>query len=120
MPAPEATPNPAWMYTTRWGIADASRLGDFEVWYEEVHLPRLLAVPGFFSATRYVLHSDQTGAHFMTTYAISGPEALESPEYVSLPGWEHWRSLVIDWHRAVFRLHEDLGDRGRDDPARSR
>lgn len=106
-------PNPGWMYTTRWGISDHSRLDEFNAWYDDVHLPRLLAVPGFQWATRYLLRDDPAGAHFLTTYGISGPDVLQSAPYLSLPGWEHWRPLVIDWHRAVFRREEELGDRGR-------
>lgn len=115
--ADDATrPNPRWAYTVRFGIAAPSptRLAEFETWYEDVHLPRLLAVPGVHSATRYTLRADATGAHHLTVYEIDGPEVLASAPYLALPGWEHWRPLVVDWHRAIYQLHDDLGDRGRE------
>lgn len=31
------------------------REGEFNRWYDEVHLPEVLAVPGFLSATRYAV-----------------------------------------------------------------
>lgn len=99
------------MYVVRLGLAPGTPLDEFRRWYDEVHLPRILRVPGFAWASRY-----ETGGpdpHFITTYAIDGPDVLESAEYRSLPGFEHWRPAITDWFRAVYRLHEDLGDRDR-------
>lgn len=100
-------PTPAWLYVVRSGLAPGTPVDDFERWYDEVHLPRILALPGFQWASRY--RAVGQGTHFVTVYAIDGPEVLQSPEYRALPGWEHWRDSLVDWTRGLYQLHDDLG-----------
>lgn len=107
-----AEPPAPWVYVVRVGLAPGTPVEDFRRWYDDTHLPRILAVPGFHWASRYENPGDSP--HFLTMYAIDGPEVLESEEYLTLPGWEHWRASLIDWTRSLYRLSDDLGRRGRE------
>jgi hypothetical protein len=105
---------PSWLYLVRSGVKPGTPVEEFERWYDEVHLPRILAVPGFLWASRYRGGGTEgREPHFVAIYAVDGPEALESSEYRALPGLEHWRDSVIDWTRGLYRLQDDLGHRDR-------
>ena len=101
---------PEWTYIVRIRLLPAAAVDDFRTWYDEHHLPRILALPGFHWASRY----ESAGRHFITMYAVDGPAVFESKEYLSLPGWEHWRPFITDWTRSLYRLSDNLGHRGRD------
>jgi hypothetical protein len=106
-----AQPPPAWLYVVRAGLVPGTAVPEFQRWYDEVHLPRILAVPGFRWASRYLATDDSSS--FITIYSVDGPEVFESEAYASLPGWEHWRASLVHWTRGLYRLEDDLGHRGR-------
>ena len=71
---------------------------DWNKWYDEVHLPDALACPGVLSGTRYVSSgsasltkdgqkSQSSAKNYMSIYELSGPEALDTPEFSSMRGW---------------------------------
>lgn len=49
--------------------------------YDEEHLPFMLQVPGFLSATRYQAAREEDSPKYLAIYELSGPEVLESDEY---------------------------------------
>jgi antibiotic biosynthesis monooxygenase (ABM) superfamily enzyme len=56
-------------------------------WYDEVHLPEIVACPGFRSGQRYVAE-DRSGAHrYVAIYELDGPDALQSAEFRARRGW---------------------------------
>lgn len=58
--------------------ADAAREDEFNAWYDEVHIPQVLALDGFVGATRHRLSSAQLGGgaehKYVTFYEIDAPD----------------------------------------------
>jgi hypothetical protein len=61
---------------------------DFNAWYDQVHLPQLLSLPGFLDAARYV--AVKGGPHYLAAYELESVDALQTPEYKnrSRSDWE--------------------------------
>jgi hypothetical protein len=82
-------------------------------WYDEVHLPEALACPGVLGGSRYVSATDasltkdggksQSSAKtYMAVYELSGPEALETPEFTEMRGWYQFTDKITA-RTQVFR-----------------
>ena len=82
-------------------------------WYDNTHLPDALACPGVLSGTRYV--ADSGGALtrngekstdeavvYTAIYELSGPEALDTPEFKDMRGWYQFTDKITADTR-VFR-----------------
>jgi hypothetical protein len=79
---------------------------DMTAWYEQEHIPMLLAVPGWRRIRRYRL--DGPGAGFLSLHELAGPSVLEEPGYraaVSTP----WRDRMVSG--ALSRERRVLGFR---------
>lgn len=57
---------------------------DMNRWYDEEHIPGLLAVPGYLSARRFVAVSG--GPKYMSLYEVASPEVRSTPEYRKVVG----------------------------------
>jgi hypothetical protein len=75
---------------------------DWNAWYDTVHVPDMLSVPGFQSATRYAQRDDQLS--FLAAYEIDGPGVFDEPRYTEVTGWGEWAPHVAKWSRGVFEL----------------
>jgi hypothetical protein len=93
--------------------AAEGRDAEFNRWYDEVHLPDVLGVPGIVSAQRFALAEAQMfrdQAHrYVTIYEIEGDaaEALEALKKAS-PAFQMTDSMAQDAHVAVV---EAIGPR---------
>ena len=56
-------------------------------WYDTVHLPEILACPGFRAGRRYCTGSSAAGRFYLALYDIDGPHALDSAEFKARRGW---------------------------------
>ncbi len=67
-------------------------------WYDEIHLPEALACPGVLGGARYLSEGDlsltdhgkptlSAARVYTTIYELTGPEALETPEFRAMRGW---------------------------------
>jgi Domain of unknown function (DUF4286) len=56
-------------------------------WYDNVHLPEIVACPGFTSAQRYVAREADGSVNYVSIYELSDELALESAEFASRRGW---------------------------------
>ncbi|MBC8241708.1 MAG: hypothetical protein ISR50_05270 [Alphaproteobacteria bacterium] len=74
-------------------------------WYDEEHLPQALACPGVLRGSRYVSAGDasltrdgeksQSSAKtYMAVYELSGPEALDTPEFMEMRGWYQFTDKI--------------------------
>jgi hypothetical protein len=74
-------------------------------WYDEVHLPEALACPGVIRGARYqaAREASQTdhGSRssdgrkvYATVYELSGPAALETPEFQAMRGWYQFADRI--------------------------
>ncbi len=94
---------------------DAEVEADWNRWYDEVHLPDALACPGVLSGQRYVtarplVESDRGARNqrdarlYTTVYELAGPEAVETPEFAAMRGWEKFAPRVRSETRVVITV----------------
>ena len=72
----------------------------FNEWYDNVHLPDILACPGWISATRRICV--EGGPKYVAIYEITGPEAYESPEFAAIKGFGPFEGKVSNFTRLRF------------------
>jgi hypothetical protein len=74
-------------------------------WYDEEHLPAALACPGVLQGFRYLssskesrtndgVKSESSAKTYMAVYELSGPEALESEEFLAMRGWHKFANQI--------------------------
>ncbi|MBN8995055.1 MAG: hypothetical protein J0H94_07500 [Rhizobiales bacterium] len=69
-------------------------------WYDNEHLPEILACPHFDEGARYV--SEDNGERtYITLYRLSSEEAVKTPEFAGARGW----GPFVDKVRASTRLY---------------
>ncbi len=98
-----ATDTP-WLYIVHTDIPDHI-VDDYNAWYDEEHLPRLVSVPGVMRARRYAAVSGHP--RYLTAYELTDPNAFESPEGLKArktPWTEKMRSLFHNTRRRMCRL----------------
>jgi hypothetical protein len=98
------TPAP-WLYVVHTDIP-GEVVSDYNAWYDEEHLPRLVRVPGVDRARRYVADDQQT-PRYLTAYDLSIKEAFESPEGLrarKTPWTDRMRSLFKNTRRRMCVL----------------
>jgi hypothetical protein len=87
-------------------LVSPQAVDDMTAWYEQEHIPMLLAVPGWRRIRRYQLIGP--GAGFLSLHELAGPSVLEEPGYraaVSTP----WRDRIVSG--ALSRERRVLGFR---------
>ncbi|MGE0224609.1 MAG: hypothetical protein AB7F35_08910 [Acetobacteraceae bacterium] len=91
---------------------DAEVEADWNRWYDTVHLPDALACPGVLSGRRYAsvgeIRSSDRGTRdassarvYTTIYEITGPDAVETPEFKAMRGWYQFAPHVRSTTRVV-------------------
>jgi hypothetical protein len=95
---------PALLRFTRSAVAP-EREAQFNQWYNEVHLPELLACPGWLRASRYEVVRGTP--KYVAIYELAGASALETPQYVKARGFKDMEPYVTDvsmlTYRPIFR-----------------
>jgi hypothetical protein len=79
---------------------------EYNEWYDQEHLPRLVTVPGVLRARRYDRVSGP-GPRYLTAYELTGAEVWESPaahQARKTPWTEKMRSLFTNTRRSLCRL----------------
>ena len=74
---------------------------EFNRWYNEHHLPEVLACPGFVSATRYECTAGQP--RYLAIYQLESEAALTTPEMQRVRGWGEMFPHVRNFHERVYR-----------------
>lgn len=69
----------------------------FHRWYDETHLPDILACPGWLSAKRY--RCLEGGPRWVAVYEIVGPEAYETPQFHAIKGFGPFEGRVSNFRR---------------------
>jgi len=103
-------PAPVILAVANWVAPET--VDEMTAWYEQEHIPMLLAVPGWRRIRRYRLVipalSGGSGAGFLSLNELAGPSALEEPGYraaISTP----WRDRMVSG--ALRRERRVLGFR---------
>lgn len=60
---------------------------EFNRWYNEEHIPELMALPGFLSARRFEVEGE--GHKFLAIYELENTRALNNPQYLA------WREASV-------------------------
>ena len=60
---------------------------EWNVWYNDVHLPEIADCPGFKSAQRYVARENDGSRSYVSVYELSDANALASAEFGQRRGW---------------------------------
>jgi len=77
---------------------------EFNHWYNEVHLPEVLACPGFIRASRYECTSGQP--RYIAMYELEDEAALTTPEMQAVRGWGDQFPNVRNFHERIYkRVH---------------
>jgi hypothetical protein len=102
-----ATPAP-WLYIVHTDIPD-DIVGDYNAWYDEEHLPRLVRVPGVERARRYVANG-ALNPRYLTAYDLTIKDAFESPAGLKArktPWTEKMRGLFFNTRRTMCAFQRE-------------
>lgn len=94
-----------YIYLLRAEFFEPAREAEWNQWYDEKHLPDLLSVPGFVSATRY--QERKASSRYLAAYEIERPDVFNEPRYGEVTGWGEWAPYISEWRRAVYQLVEE-------------
>ena len=79
----------------------------FNRWYNEKHMPEVMACPGFLSGARYECTLGQP--QYVAIYELESEEALRTPEMQRVRGWGDQFPNVRNFHERIYRrTHECL------------
>jgi hypothetical protein len=100
-------------------LSDGRLDAEFNEWYNRVHVPNFVAMPGFTRAWRIrrLMHSAQRGdpgQEFLAIYETETIEAflaaLHKTEAESGHSWEGWERHLTDWQRSYHRVLKSWRD----------
>ena len=98
-----------------WTDIDAEHETEFNRWYDEEHLPRLLEVPGFLSAGRY--SALKGGPKYLAIYELEDHNVLRSAAYLDTVKYQPspqrtrtgtsriGRNFLRNAYRQIFPVH---------------
>jgi hypothetical protein len=106
-----------------WTDIDAGHEAEFNRWYDEEHIPRLLQLPGFLSAGRYV--ALKGGPKYLAIYELEDHNVLRSAGYLEVkyrpsPRRQQsgtsriGRNFLRNGYRQIFPLHTHPVEQTRD------
>jgi hypothetical protein len=93
-----------WLYIVHTDIPDHI-VDEYNEWYDQEHLPRLVTVPGVVRARRYVAVAGSP--RYLTAYELTDKDAFESPAGLKArktPWTEKMRSLFQNTRRSMCKL----------------
>jgi hypothetical protein len=73
---------------------------EFNRWYNERHLPEVMACPGFRSAARYECTLGEP--RYIAIYELEDEHALTTPEMKRVRGWGDMFPHVRNFHERVY------------------
>lgn len=70
---------------------------EFDVWYDQVHVPEIVKCPGWLGARRF--HSSLDPQRFLAMYDLTDPVTpFNTPEYDSAVGWDDLEHHLLAYH----------------------
>ena len=77
---------------------------DFNRWYNDVHLPEVLSLPGVLGGRRFRVRGD--GVRYLALYELASPDVVSSPAYASWransASTQHWSERFSAFQRYVY------------------
>jgi hypothetical protein len=98
-----ATPAP-WIYIVQADIPDHIA-DEYNAWYDQEHLPRLVAVSGIRRARRFI--TIEGAPKYFTAYELEAEDAFATPEAVKArktPWTEKMRDAFLNSRRSMLKL----------------
>jgi hypothetical protein len=98
-----------------WADIDPEFEADYNRWYDEEHIDRLLAIPGFLSAGRY--EALKGGPKYLALYELEAADVLRSPAFLEgvrfrpsarraqASGGTIGRNYLLNGYRQIFPVH---------------
>jgi hypothetical protein len=90
----------------------AGREDEFNEWYENVHVPQVLRMPGFLSGQRFRL-VDSTPSdlpRYLAVYEIESDDIAETLETITATAPTRTKSGAIDIGVSIVRMYEPIGE----------
>ena len=75
---------------------------EFNEWYNDAHVPEILAVPGFISGRRFQRISGDE-IKYMALYELKSLDALRSEAYKQARGWDRFEPYILSQSWNVYR-----------------
>jgi hypothetical protein len=100
-PLMKTADTPTYLYMLECVFGSAALEADWNQWYDQVHIPLMLSVPGVMGCVRYA-RLDTPGS-YLAVYELSSPEVLEHPRYLEVRGWGRWEPNMRSWSRTMAR-----------------
>lgn len=103
-----------------WTDVDPAHEGELNRWYDEEHIGRLLAVPGFLSAARY--RALRGGPKYLAMYELEDHNVLRSSAFIDTVRYEPsarrlvtspsstGRNFLLNGYRQIFPAKTDPAD----------
>jgi hypothetical protein len=80
---------------------DPAAADDFNRWYDETHLPEILACPGFVSCTRFECAGGRE-PRYLAIYELEGEDALTTPEMQRVRGTREQFPVVKSYQERIY------------------
>ena len=81
-------------------------MAEFEAWYRETHLPRVLGIPGIVRAQRVRGAHDPAGTHLMmfefADNAAVQPALASTEAQQARRDWDHWRAQLQELSAEIY------------------
>jgi hypothetical protein len=85
---------------------------EFNAWYDNVHVPQVLEMPGFLSGQRFRLIDSDTseGPRYLAAYQIESDDIDETLQTITDMAPGRTKSAAIDISVSIVRMYEALGE----------
>ena len=102
---------PEWLNMVTVDVVDAYA-DDFSRWYDDIHVPEILACPGWRANRRYECVDGEP--RFLALYDLDDPvQPFESPQWEAAVGWDEHVGHIRGFHGfRVYELKFDSRDAG--------
>lgn len=86
---------------------------EFNHWYDQVHVPQVLSMPGFLTGQRFRLLGDDTAPEprYLAVYEIESDDIPATLRTIRDTAPSRTKSPAIDVNLSVVRMYESLGPR---------
>ncbi|MBU4566891.1 MAG: DUF4286 family protein [Desulfarculus sp.] len=84
---------------------DPAQEEEWNKWYNGVHVPQVLACPGFHRARRY--KSPEGSPKYIAIYDIDDEKTLQSPELAAIRGWKQFTPFVKGAKAILYKKFVD-------------
>jgi hypothetical protein len=76
---------------------------EFNEWYDNVHLPEVVACPGFVSGRRLEAASPHQSPRYAAVYECESKDVMKTPELQAIAGFKHFEPRITRLERYWFK-----------------